>query len=481
MLEEIKVKKCVMFAASECNPFVGTGGLADVIGSLPAALAETGEFDVIVVLPLYSRTDEAYRKKMRFLGSINVPLSWRNQYCGVFTLAERGVRYFFLDNEYYFKRNAVYGEYDDGERFAFFSKAVLEIMPFIDCYPHILHCHDWQTALSVIYLKTLYAGRYRYKDIKAVFTVHNIEYQGKYGYDCFADLFGLPEYSRPMLDFDGCINLMKGAIEVCDRFTTVSPTYAREITDGYFAHGLEEVVRRNSGKLSGILNGIDTELYNPKTDPKLFATYSKTNTEGKEEGKRMLQEMLGLPVRGDVPVVSMISRLVAHKGLDLVNCVLEEFLQQDVQFIVLGTGDAVYRNFFFYLAERYKGKMRFIAEFNKDLAAKIYAGSDIFLMPSRQEPCGLSQMIAARYGTIPVVRRTGGLADSIVPIGEEGGFGYVFDNYNAHEMLFAVKRAAEEYKNKPLWKKYVKKAMEADFGWKKSAAGYAAMYDGLLF
>ena len=480
MLESVVVKKSVLFVASECNPFAGTGGLADVAGSLPPALAATGEYDVRVVLPLYSRMDAGYRKKIRFIGNINVPLAWRNQYCGVFSYAEGGVIYYFIDNEYYFKRDKIYGEYDDGERFAFFSRAALEIMPFLDFYPHILHCKDWQTALSVIYLKTIYNNKYKYRDIKAILTVHNIEYQGQYGYECLADLFGLPEYCRAMLDFDGCLNLLKGAMEVADKITTVSPSYAKEILDPFFAHSLESVTGRNSYKLTGILNGIDEGAYNPKTDEKLFATYSKTNLAGKAENTRQLQKMLGLPEREDVPMVSMITRLAVHKGLDLVKHVLEELLQQDVQFVVLGTGEANYENFFAFLAERYQGKMRFIAAYNKDLASKIYASSDIFLMPSKQEPCGLSQMIACRYGTIPVVRRTGGLGDSIVHVYDEGGYGYLFNNYNAHEMLFELKRAMEDYTNKPQWKKYVKRAMSVDFSWTKSAAAYAELYDSML-
>ncbi len=479
MIESVKIKKSVMFVCSECNPFCGTGGLADVAGSLPQALAETDEYDVRVVVPLYSSIDEKFRKEFRFMGNINVPLSWRNQYCGVFSYTQNNVIYYFIDNEYYFKRDKIYGEFDDGERFAFFSKAALDIMPFLDFYPHVLHCHDWQTALSVIYLKTLYSNKIKYRDVKSVFTIHNIEYQGKYSHDNLADLFGLPEYCHAMLDFDGCINLMKGAMEVTDKISTVSPSYAKEILDPFFAHGLESVTERNEYKLCGILNGIDDKLYNPELDTKLFVNFNKSNLVGKAEGKAQLQNMLGLSVREDVPIVAMISRLVTHKGLDLVNNVLEELLQADLQFVVLGTGDAVYENFFYYLASRYSGKMRFIAAYNKDLASKIYAGSDIFLMPSKQEPCGLSQMIACRYGSVPVVRKTGGLGDSIVHV-DNDGFGYVFEDYNAYEMLSAVKRAIEDYKNKPLWKKYAKRAMCADFSWARSAKSYVNLYNDLL-
>ena len=480
MLENVKIKKSIMFVASECNPFCGTGGLADVAGSLPKALAQTGECDVRVVLPLYSKVDEKYRKKFHFLGSLNVPLSWRNQYCGVYTYAENNVTFYFLDNEYYFARANLYGEFDDGERFAFLSKAALEIMPFVDFYPHLIHCHDWQTALASIYLKTLYASKSKYRDIKSIITIHNIEYQGRFPHDCLADLFGLPEYCHGILDFDGNLNLLKGAIELSDRVTTVSNTYANEIKDAFFAHGLQNIIQANSGKLSGILNGIDDVLYNPALDEKLFENFNSGSPAGKKVCKSGLQTMLGLPVREDVPIVSMITRLAGHKGLDLVQGVLEEFLQQDVQMVVLGTGETVYENFFTYLASRYEGKMRFVAAFNKDLASKIYSGSDIFLMPSKQEPCGLSQMIACRYGTVPVVRKTGGLADSIVDVKNPKGFGYVFENYNAHEMLFAVKQAVEDYKNKPLWKKYVKRCMDADFTWNRSAKDYVSLYDLLL-
>lgn len=479
MLENVTVKKSVMYVASECNPFAGTGGLADVAGSLPKALQKTGEYDMRVVMPLYKTIDEKLRRQFRFIGNINVSLAWRNQYCGVFSYFSDGVLYYFIDNEYYFKRDRLYGEYDDGERFAFFSKACLDIMPLIDFYPHILHCNDWQTALAPVYLKTLFSGKYKYRDIRAVFTVHNIEYQGKYGTECLGDLFGLPEYTKNMLEFDGCLNVMKGAIEVCDRFTTVSPTYASEILNPFFAQGLESITNRNAFKLKGILNGIDEDYYNPKTDGKIFANYSKTSPAKKLENKRGLQSMLGLPVKDEVPVISMITRLVKHKGLDLVTCVLEELLHEDVQFVVLGTGDAVYESFFRYLAERYSGKMRFVAAFNKDLAAKIYAGSDLFLMPSKQEPCGLSQMIACRYGTIPVVRKTGGLADSIPSVNNDG-FGYVFENFNAHEMLFEVKRAVGDFNNKTYWTKLIKKAMAADFSWASSALEYAKMYDEIL-
>lgn len=473
----------VLFVASEANPYLGSGGLADVIGSLPKTLAANGKYDVRVVMPLYGDISDKYRSQMRFLMNFNVPLAWRNQYCGVFTLKADGVTFYFIDNEYYFKRSGLYGFYDDGERFAYFSKAVLEMMVHLDYYPEILHCHDWQTALSVIYLKTLYANRYGYDHIKALFTIHNIEYQGKYGYDCLGDLFGLPESVKPALDYDGCLNLMKGAIQFSDRFSTVSRMYANEIKNPFFAHGLQYAICENEFKLTGILNGIDETVYNPETDEKLFRNYSAEDTSGKAVCKKEFQKMLGLPEKDDAPLISIISRLVPAKGLDLVKCVIEELLAENVQVVILGKGESDYENYFRMLAERYSGKCRAIIAYNKDLASKIYSASDIFLMPSKQEPCGLSQMIACRYGAVPVVRATGGLFDSISPYNNDmrnGGNGFVFGNYNAHEMLYVIKDAVYTFGNKDEWRGIMKRAMTTDFSWKKSSGEYEKLYDNML-
>lgn len=473
----------VLFVASEANPYLGSGGLADVIGSLPKTLAANGKYDVRVVMPLYGDISDKYRSQMRFLMNFNVPLAWRNQYCGVFTLKADGVTFYFIDNEYYFKRSGLYGFYDDGERFAYFSKAALEMMVHLDYYPEILHCHDWQTALSVIYLKTLYANRYGYDHIKALFTIHNIEYQGKYGYDCLGDLFGLPESVKPALDYDGCLNLMKGAIQFSDRFSTVSRMYANEIKNPFFAHGLQYAICENEFKLTGILNGIDETVYNPETDEKLFRNYSAEDTSGKAVCKKELQKMLGLPEKDDAPLISIISRLVPAKGLDLVKCVIEELLAENVQVVILGKGESDYEDYFRMLAERYSGKCRAIIAYNKDLASKIYSASDIFLMPSKQEPCGLSQMIACRYGAVPVVRATGGLFDSISPYNNDmrnGGNGFVFGNYNAHEMLYVIKDAVYTFGNKDEWRGIIKRAMTTDFSWKKSSGEYEKLYDNML-
>ena len=475
----IKPKRKILFAASECTPFIATGGLAEVIGSLSKSLAQDEEYDVRVVLPLYSDIRGDYRQRFTYLGNINVPLGWRNQYCGIFSYEESGVTFYFLDNEYYFRRGGCYGYYDDGERFAFFSRAVMEILGFLQFYPDVLHCHDWQSALAAIYLNTIYCHRREYSLIRAVFTIHNIEYQGKYSLDVLEDLFGISNDYRYLLEFDGCANLMKAAIECSETFTTVSPTYAEEIKRAEYAHGLQGEVERNAFKLRGILNGIDVKSYDPATDPALFAPYSAENPAGKEVCKAELQKMLGLPVRENVPVVAMISRLVAHKGLDLVRAAIEELLADDVQFVLLGTGDSEYESYFKDLANRYKGKAVSIIAFNGDLSRKIYSGADIFLMPSKSEPCGLSQMIASRYLTVPVVRETGGLYDSIKPYGA-GGNGFTFAAYNAGDMLYVLREAVSLYKNKPEWQKLMIKAGTTDFSWQRSAEEYKKLYTDTL-
>ncbi len=475
----VKRKPTVLFVASEANPFIATGGLADVIGSLPVALAERDKYDVRVIIPLYGTMEEGYKTHLTYLCNFNVPVAWRNQYCGLFSYKKNGVTFYFIDNEYYFKRDTLYGHYDDGERFAFFSRAVLECMQHLDYYPDVMHCHDWQTALSIVYLKTIYSARYGYDHIRAVFTIHNIEYQGKYGRETLEDLFGLPQNVGPLLDYDGCLNLMKGAIQCADYVTTVSRTYAEEIKDPYFSHGLQYVINDNAAKLKGILNGIDVDLYNPEKDKRLFANFSAEDTSGKKVCKAELQKMLNLPVREDVPIIAVISRLVSHKGLDLIKCILEELLSEDIQVVILGKGEPYYEGYFNYVSDTYSGKCKTIIAYNKDLSSKIYSGADIFLMPSKQEPCGLSQMIACRYGTIPVVRRTGGLNDSITPFNDsrENGNGFAFTNYNAHEMLYVIKDAIYTYGNKPVWNKIMHTAMTTDFSWGVSAAQYEKLYD----
>ena len=469
-------KKKILFVASECQPFVVTGGLAEVVGSLSKALAATGRYDVRVVVPLYSDIKQEHRAKFTYKGNLYVHLAWRNQYCGIFEYIQDGVTFYFIDNEFYFKRPGCYGYYDDGERFAFFSRAVLEIMPFIDFYPEVMHCHDWQAALAAIYLKTNYCFRPEYQFIRALFTIHNIEYQGRYSLDLLGDLFDIYGSYQHLVEYENCINLMKGAIECCERFSTVSPRYAQEIKDPFYAHGLDPIVRRNEFKLTGILNGIDDIGYSCEHDEHLFANYTPEDFKNKAVCKKELQKMLGLPQKADTPIISMITRLVSHKGLDLVTNVIEEILQDDVQIVILGTGESHFEGFFTSLAGRYPDKLSANIVFNGDLSRKIYSGSDIFLMPSKSEPCGLSQMIACRYGTVPVVRETGGLFDSIKPLVN----GYTFTNYNAHDMMYVVRKAVADYKNKEEWAKLMYRAATTDFSWSHSAKEYEALYLDML-
>ena len=471
--------KKILYIAGEALPFASSGGLGDVIGSLPIALSEQKEDDIRVILPLYGQVTEKYRKKMKFLGSKNIQLSWRNQYCGIFEYKQKGVTYYFLDNEYYFKRATLYGEFDDAERFAFFCRAAMEILPDIDFIPDILHAHDWHAALSVIYLKQCYAKiDERFKNTKAIFTIHNIQYQGIYDFAILGDVFGLMESDREIVEYDGCINLLKGAVVCADRVTTVSPTYAREILSPKFSHGLDTVLNLFSFKLSGILNGIDKDYYNPSKDTEIFANFNSRNTEGKAICKSGLQRMLGLPER-DVPLIAVISRLVSHKGLDLVMLAGEDLLRDDVQLVVLGMGDKSYENYFESLAARFPEKCKTLITYNRDLSKRIYSAADIFLMPSKSEPCGLAQMICSRYGAIPVIHETGGLYDSIKDIGcVGGGNGFTFAAYSAYEMLGSVNRAVELFKNdREGFNKLQKKVMRVDFSWKQSALSYKELYN----
>ena len=472
-------KKKILFVASESTPFIATGGLAEVIGSLSKALAQNADYDVRVVIPLYSDISWDYRNKFKYIGNIFVPLAWRNQYCGIFSYESNGVTFYFLDNEYYFKRPGCYGYYDDGERFAFFCRSVLEIMPFLNFYPEIMHCHDWQAALASIYLKTIYCFRPEYQFIRSFFTIHNIEYQGQYSLDILEDLFGISNTWRYLLEYNKCINLMKAAIECSEKFSTVSPHYAQEIKDPFYAHKLDPIIRRNEFKLVGILNGIDTDSYNAATDKAIFANFTADNIEPKKKCKEELQKMFNLPVKADTPMIAIISRLVAHKGLDLVRTVIEEVLRQDVQVVILGKGDSAYENYFSDLSRKYVGKLVTIIAFNPDLSRKIYSGADLFLMPSKSEPCGLSQMIASRYGTVPIVRETGGLYDSIKPVGN-GGNGFTFANYNAYDMLYVIREAINCYYNKDFWPQLVKRVMSVDFSWQRSAKEYERVYGEML-
>lgn len=475
-----KKEKTVLFVCSEAFPFAGTGGLGEVMGSLPRAINENEEsqYEARIILPLYESFPYEERKNLQFICHINVPLAWRNQYCGLFKYNYKGTVYYFIDNEYYFKRPNLYGYYDDGERFAFLSRAVVEIIPHLDRKPDILHCQDWQTALVPIYYKLFYMYREGYGGIKTIFTIHNIEYQGKYSKSIIEDVFGIPANEYLSIEFKGCINLMKGAIDYSDAISTVSPTYAKEIMLPFYAHGLEDILLKNSFKLAGILNGVDIESYNPQTNEALFKNFSAEKISDKYVNKQELQKMLSLPQEPDIPLIAIISRLVTHKGLDLVRYAMNEILKKDIQLVILGKGDPDFENYFTYIQKMYDKKVSSIITFNKDLSHKIYAGADMFLMPSKSEPCGLSQMMACRYGTIPIVRATGGLKDSIIDCGSgDDGNGFVFENYDASDMLRAVERAVGLYRDfRDKWDGLVQRAIKTDFSWGASAKEYLKLY-----
>ncbi len=476
--------KKILFVGAEAMPFAATGGLGDVMGSLPAALARSGEADVRVVLPLYGAVKDEWRRQMKEEYIFYVDLSWRQQYCGIYSLKKDGVTYYFIDNEYYFKRPALYGFFDDGERYAFFCRAVLEMLNRLHYYPDVLHAHDWQAALTVVYLNCIYRSHPNYGNIRTVFTIHNIEYQGQYDFSILGDVFGLGENEHTLMEYSGCINLMKAAIECADRVSTVSPRYADEIKSPEYAHGLESCLCRNAHKLSGILNGIDYTYYNPEEDPAIAAPFTATRLAGKAKDKKAMQKEVGLPERADVPLLSVISRLASHKGLDIVaDCIWDIVAYNDVQLIILGKGEGRYEKLFCDLQAAYPDKVRALITYDRDLSKRIYAATDIFLMPSKSEPCGLSQMIASRYGAIPVVRETGGLYDSIKPYWVEGntihGNGFTFANYYAHELKERTEAAIALWNDPKARKKLVTKIMKTDFSWNTSAEKYMDLYRGL--
>ena len=474
----------ILFAASEAAPFIKTGGLGDVAQALPQELAKNKDVNVAVFIPYYKRIKNNPEIEVEFIKCFSTKLAWRQEYVGVFKLksASKKLSIYFIDNEYYFYRDSVYGDYDDGERYTYFSMAVLESIREIGFYPDIIHCNDWQTALIPSLKKLKFGGRSEYDRIKTVFTIHNIEYQGKMPPEFMTNVIGLGEEHRGLMTYDGCVNFMKSAIVSADKITTVSETYAHEIRYSYFAKGLESIIGENAYKLEGIVNGINTKLYDPKTDASIAANFSAADISGKAEDKADLQKTLGLPVRPDVPVIAMISRLVAHKGLDLVEYVMGEIMNRDLQFVVIGTGDYKYEDMFRFNAYLHSDKMSANIVFDPVLANKLYAGADIFLMPSKSEPCGLSQLIAMRYGTVPIVRETGGLWDTVPPLNIETleGRGFTFKGYNAHDMLGAIDRCTEFYRNKEKWNKHIKNLIKYNSSWKESAKKYIRIYSELI-
>jgi len=467
----------VLFVASEAYPFAKTGGLGEVIGALPRFFSKN--VDARVILPLYSTIPKELSHTFKHLGHFYVQMGDKFDYCGILICKYEGVIFYFIDNEAFFKRPALYGYFDDGERFIFFCRAVLDVIPYLDFTPDILHCHDWQTA-AVPYLLT-HQYRQLLPDTKSVFTVHNMKYQGVYDFDDIKGYLHLG-FLPSDLEYFGRINLMKGALYSADLVTTVSPTYAEELKDPYYGEGLEGVIREISGREVGIINGIDESCYDPKTDSALIVPFANPDKK-KVENKKALQEYLNLPIRGDVPMISMITRLVEQKGLDLVANVIHEILQMDLQLVILGTGDSVYEDLLQNVAYNYPDKMVTIIDFNENLSRRIYAASDFFLMPSKFEPCGLSQMIAMRYGTIPIVRETGGLKDTVICFNPKTkkGNGFCFATYNAHDMLFTIQQAVALYTETPtLFKVLVNEAFNAHFDWKLSADSYLAQYKKLM-
>lgn len=468
----------ILFAASEVAPFVKTGGLADVAGSLPAALATHGH-DVRVILPLYSDIGEEWREQMTFVDHFHFPLSWRNSYCGLFQLKRGDVTYYFVDNEYYFKRHSLYGHFDDGERFAYFSRAVIEAPDHLDWAPDIIHCNDWQTAMVPVFYRVLYQYHQEFENIRIIYTIHNIQYQGVYGKEVVTELMGIPTYHTSLLEFDGMVNLMKGAIETADRVTTVSPTYAKEILDPWYSYGMDRALVRRQDGIVGILNGIDVVGYDPETDSNLKKHYSVTKIAGKKECRAALLHECGL-TDSDAPVVGIVTRFVAHKGIQLVQQTFQEMLQLGCRFVVLGSGERLYEDFFREMQAEYPDQVHVTVGFVPAMARRIYGGADIFLMPSQNEPCGLAQMVAMRYGTIPVVRETGGLKDSVFDAGGKNGNGFTFKTYDAYDMLDAVKRACELFADKRKWNALVRHAMKCDYSWNVSAEKYVELYRSLL-
>lgn len=476
-------KMQIVFASAECAPFVKTGGLGDVAGSLPAALVRAGA-EVIVMVPKYATIKDEYKAQMEHFSDFYVSLGWRNEYCGLEKLEHDGVTYMFIDNERYFARDYPYGFFDDGERFAFFSKAITESLQHLpagfEC--DILHCNDWQTALAPVFLREFYQGLPLYDRVKTVFSIHNVAFQGQFSDTVMEDILGVAHIpaAASQLRCDACsINYMLGALRYADAITTVSPTYANEIQTPEFGEGLDGVLRERSYALQGILNGIDVAGFDPATDKRIAANYTVEDRAGKAVCKAKLQEELGLEVRDDRPLMVMVTRLTRQKGMDLVMYALDRILSGGVQVAVLGTGDRDYEDGLRYFQDKYPGTMAARIEFDPALSQRMYAAADMFLMPSKFEPCGLSQIIAMRYGTLPIVRETGGLKDTVIPYNEftGEGTGFSFSNFNGDEMGDAVFRAARLFwDNRDAWNQLVTQAMSQDFSWTRSADKYLDLY-----
>ncbi|MBQ7488539.1 MAG: glycogen synthase GlgA, partial [Clostridia bacterium] len=474
----------LLFAASECVPFVKTGGLADVVGALSPVLKNRG-VDVRVILPLYAEIPETFKAQMKLECEFEVILCWRKQYCGIRSLEYQGVTFYFVDNEYYFGRSYIYGlGGDEYERFGFFSRAVIDAIKLIDFQPDVIHCHDWQTGMIPALLKIQYSQYDFYQNIKTVFTIHNLQYQGIFPIKPVQDTLGFGDdlFTSDKLECYGCANYLKAGLVYADELTTVSPSYAEEIQTAFYGERLDGLLRARKDQLVGILNGIDVDDYAPEKDPQIYANFDPFHLGGKEECKARLQEELGLEVKADVPLVGIISRLSNQKGFDLIECVIRELMATGIQLAVLGVGEAKYTNLFSWAETEYPGRIATRFAMDHQLAHRIYAGADMFLMPSQFEPCGLSQMISLRYGTIPIVRETGGLRDTVLSYNKftDQGNGFTFFNYNAHDMLYTVRRAVHYYtNNREVWYKLIVRGMMGDYSWYTSAGKYMDLYESL--
>lgn len=473
----------ILFAAAECVPFVKTGGLADVVGSLPSELRKQG-IDVRVVLPYYTQIPDSYKQHCQDICHFNVKMGWREVYCGVKSLVYDDVPYYFIDNEEFFGRDGLYGYWDDGERFAFFSMAICEMMEKIDFIPHVIHAHDWHTAMVPVLLVHKYSWINAYRHIRKMLTIHNLKFQGVYPSIVVESLFGMnyDAFHDLGIKYQDDVNFLKGGIHYSDVVTTVSPSYAQEIQTEKFGETLERDLYFNNWKLYGILNGIDTMKYNPVTDPLIHTNFDYKNYSKREKNKKALQKELGLPQNSTTPLIASISRLTDQKGFGIIIDQMYDLLEEDIQYVVLGTGDFSYEETFKYLQETHPDKIAAIIDFDPALAQRIYAGSDMFLMPSQFEPCGLSQLIALRYGSVPIVTETGGLKDTVIPYNEytQEGTGFSLSIFDGDTLNKIIRYAMNVYKHKPLWKQLVRQGMLQNFSWNQSVKEYIQLYEKLF-
>ena len=476
----------VLYVTAECWPFIKTGGLGDVAYALPKALKKEG-VDVRVIMPKYSNIPTYLTDKFKPVAEFSVKVGWRNQYCGIESMELDGITFYFIDNEFYFKRSdqpSIYGHGDDPERFAFFTNAVLAAIEKLNFYPDVMNLNDWHTGMIPLMLKENYGHLRKYKNIKTVYTIHNLQYQGIFNKEILGNIFDLSydHFNNGDIEFYGNVNFMKAGIVFADEVTTVSKTYAKEIQTEFYGEGLDGLLKANAYKLEGILNGIDYDLNNPATDNTIFVNFDVNCIEKKLENKKKLQEILGLEVNPDIPLVGIVSRLTSQKGLDLINYMMPEIMSENLQMVVLGTGEHQYQSMFNYYNSNFSDKLSARITFDTAFAQQIYAACDIFLMPSLYEPCGIGQMLAMRYGSIPIVRETGGLKDTVMPYNKftGEGNGFSFANYNAHEMFFTLQKAIKLYQDKNIWNNLIINAMNTDNSWKKSAQDYIRIFKSLI-